>query len=45
LSFWAWLPSLNMMSSNCIHLPSNHIILYGWVNSIVFSCRAPGLFP
>jgi hypothetical protein len=25
LSFWAWLTSLNMMSSsNCIHLPSNH---------------------
>jgi hypothetical protein len=31
LSFWAWLISLNMMSSNCIHLLSNHIIIpYGW---------------
>jgi hypothetical protein len=28
LSFWAWLTSLNMMSSNCIHLPSNHILLF-----------------
>jgi hypothetical protein len=25
LSFWAWITSLNMMSSNCIHLPSNHM--------------------
>jgi hypothetical protein len=27
LSFWAWLTSLNMMSSNWIHLPSNHVII------------------
>jgi hypothetical protein len=26
LCFWAWLASLNMMSSNCIHLPSNHLV-------------------
>jgi hypothetical protein len=33
LSFWVWLTSLNMMSSNCISLPSNHhiIIPYDWV--------------
>jgi hypothetical protein len=31
LSFGGWLTSLNIMSSNCIHVPSNHvIILYGW---------------
>jgi hypothetical protein len=30
LFFWDWITSLNMMSSNCIHLSSNHvIILYG----------------
>jgi hypothetical protein len=23
LCFWSWLTSLNMMSPNCIHLPSN----------------------
>jgi hypothetical protein len=28
LSFWAWFTSLNMMSSNCIHLLSNHISLF-----------------
>jgi hypothetical protein len=28
LSFWAWLTSHNMISSNCIHLPSNHISLF-----------------
>jgi hypothetical protein len=32
LSFWAWLTSFNMISSNCNHLPSNHIITpYDWV--------------
>jgi hypothetical protein len=32
LSFSAWITSLNVMSSNCIHLPSNHVIIpYGWV--------------
>jgi hypothetical protein len=34
LSFWTWLTTLNMMSSNFIHLPSGYmfsIILYGWV--------------
>jgi hypothetical protein len=38
LSFWAWLTSLNMMTSNCIHLPSNHIMpffLMAEQNSIV----------
>jgi hypothetical protein len=30
LCFWAWLTSLIRMSSNCIHLPSNHIP-HGWV--------------
>jgi hypothetical protein len=25
LCFWSWLTSLNMMPSNCIHLPSNHM--------------------
>jgi hypothetical protein len=24
LSSWNWLSSLNIMSSNCIHFPSNH---------------------
>jgi hypothetical protein len=28
LSFWAWITSLKMMSSNCIHLPSNHMPLF-----------------
>jgi hypothetical protein len=28
LCFWSWLASLNMMSSNCIHLPSNHMSLF-----------------
>jgi hypothetical protein len=27
LCFWAWLTSLNIMSSTCIHLPSNHVPL------------------
>jgi hypothetical protein len=26
--FWSWLTSLNKMSSNCIHLPSNHMSLF-----------------
>jgi hypothetical protein len=25
MCFWSWLTSLNMMSSNCIHLPVNNI--------------------
>jgi hypothetical protein len=30
--FWVWLNSHNMMSSNCIHLPPNHVIVpYGRV--------------
>jgi hypothetical protein len=28
LCFWFWLTSLKMMSSNCIHLPSNPISLF-----------------
>jgi hypothetical protein len=28
LSFWAWLTSLNVMSSSCIHLPSNHMSFF-----------------
>jgi hypothetical protein len=28
LCFWSWLTSLNMMSSNCIHLPSNPMPLF-----------------
>jgi hypothetical protein len=55
LSFWAWLTSLHMMSSNCIHLPSNYVtISYGWVKlhcvyipqflDPFISFRAPGLF-
>jgi hypothetical protein len=28
LSFWAWLTSLNMTSSNYIYLPSNHIVSF-----------------
>jgi hypothetical protein len=28
LCFWSWLTSFNMMSSNCIHLPSNHMLLF-----------------
>jgi hypothetical protein len=26
--FWAWFTSLSMMSCNCIHLPSNHIVSF-----------------
>jgi hypothetical protein len=26
--FWCWLTSLSMMSSNCIHLPSNSMSLF-----------------
>jgi hypothetical protein len=28
LSLWTWLTSLNMMSSSCIHLPSNYLSLF-----------------
>jgi hypothetical protein len=28
LSFWTWLTSLNMMSSNCIHLHSDHMVSF-----------------
>jgi hypothetical protein len=28
LCSWSWLTSLNMMSSNCIHLPSNYRLLF-----------------
>jgi hypothetical protein len=28
LSFWTWLISLNIMSSNCIHLASNHMVSF-----------------
>jgi hypothetical protein len=38
LSFWTWLTSLNMMSSDCIYLTSNHMSLFlmtEW-NSIVY---------
>jgi hypothetical protein len=28
LCFWSWLTSLNIMSSNCIHLPSNPMSLF-----------------
>jgi hypothetical protein len=28
LSFWTWITSLRMMSSSCIHLPSNHILSF-----------------
>jgi hypothetical protein len=28
LYFWSWLMPLYMMSSNCIHLPSNHMSLF-----------------
>jgi hypothetical protein len=28
LSFWTWLSLLKMMSSNCIHLLSNHIVSF-----------------
>jgi hypothetical protein len=28
LCFWSWLTSLNIMASNCIYLPSNHISLF-----------------
>jgi hypothetical protein len=27
LSFWVWFTLLNMMSFNCIHLPSNHMFM------------------
>jgi hypothetical protein len=26
VSFWAWLTSFNIMFSNCIHLPLNHMV-------------------
>jgi hypothetical protein len=32
LCFWSWLTSINMISSNCIHLPSNHMSL--WLSNI-----------
>jgi hypothetical protein len=28
LCFWSWLTSLSVMSSKCIHLPSNHVWLF-----------------
>jgi hypothetical protein len=28
LSFWTWLTSLNMISSSCTHLPSNHEVSF-----------------
>jgi hypothetical protein len=28
LCFWSWLTSLNMISSDCTHLPSNHMSLF-----------------
>jgi hypothetical protein len=28
LCFWSWLTSLNIMSSSCIHLPSNPMSLF-----------------
>jgi hypothetical protein len=31
--FWAWLTSLNMMSSNCIHLLSNNMSLFLWLSN------------
>jgi hypothetical protein len=32
-SFWAWLTSLNMMSSNCTHLLSKHTVsFFLWLN-------------
>jgi hypothetical protein len=54
--FLIWLIWLTMMSCNCIHLPSNHIIIpYGWVIlhcayipqflDLCISCMAPALFP
>jgi hypothetical protein len=33
LCFWSWLTSLNMMSSNCIHLLSNHMSLIFMTNT------------
>jgi hypothetical protein len=27
-SFWAWFALLNMVSSTCTHLPSNHMLLF-----------------
>jgi hypothetical protein len=48
--FWAWLISLNMMSSNCIHLSSNHAVKLHCAYITHFldpfiSRRASGLFP
>jgi hypothetical protein len=34
LCFWSWLNSLNMMFSNCIHLPSNSMSLFLWLSNI-----------
>jgi hypothetical protein len=56
LCFWAWLTSLNMMSSNCIYLlPTTCHYSYGWVKlrcldipyllDPFISCRALELFP
>jgi hypothetical protein len=28
LCFWSWLTSLSMTSSNCFHVPSNHMSLF-----------------
>jgi hypothetical protein len=33
LCFWFWVASLNMMSSNCIRLPSSHMSLFLWLSN------------
>jgi hypothetical protein len=38
LCFWSWLTSLNMMSSNCIHLPSNHVSSLWLSNTTISWC-------
>jgi hypothetical protein len=40
--FWSWLTSLNMMSSSCIHLPSNPMSLFLVLNK--FYIRVHRLF-
>jgi hypothetical protein len=38
LCFWSWLTSLSIMSSNCLHLPSNPMSLFLLTNTPLCIC-------
>jgi hypothetical protein len=38
LCFWSWLTSLNVMSSNYIPVPSNHMSLFPMVHTPLCVC-------